>query len=246
MTSNDLPVLIIHTGDPEDAIKAAHDSYAGFVRRAAGLAPDDVHIVPVYMGPQPANPERYRAAFITGSPAMVTDRAPWSEQTAHWLRGAASQGLPMFGICYGHQLLAHALGGQVGYNPAGREVGTHLVRHLGEDPLLAGVPRDFPAQMMHMQSVIQPPPGATVLASSALDAHQILRLGPAIVSTQFHPEFPPEFVRENLERNAEKYGGENLDVPGLIGDVRPTPEAAGLLRRFLDLYVTASRLPEPA
>lgn len=240
MTAIDLPVLIIHTGDPEDPIRAAHDSYAGFVRRAAGLAPEDVHVVAVYRGERPAEPARYRAAFITGSPAMVTDREPWSEQTAAWLRAAAVQGLPMFGICYGHQLLAHALGGVVAYNPAGREVGTHPVHHLGEDPLLVGLPRPFPAQMMHLQSVIQPPPGAIVLASSAQDAHQMLRLGPSIVSTQFHPEFPPEFVLDNLERNQGKYAGENLDVAALKRDVRPTPEAASLLRRFLELHVAVA------
>lgn len=237
MTAIDLPVLIIHTGDPEDAVKTAHDSYAGFVRRAAGLAPDDVHVVPVFLGEQPEEPARYRAALITGSPAMVTDRAPWSEQTALWLRKAAAQGLPMFGICYGHQLLAHALGGQVGYNPAGREVGTQMIQHLAEDPLLADLPRPFPAQTMHMQSVIQPPPGSIVLASSAMDAHQMLRMAPAIVSTQFHPEFPPEFMLDNLERNTAKYAAENLDVAALKRDVRPTPEAAGLLRRFLELHV---------
>jgi GMP synthase (glutamine-hydrolysing) len=143
----------------------------------------------------------------------------------------------MFGICYGHQLLAHALGGQVGYNPAGREIGTHNVEQLGEDPLLADLPRTFPAQMMHMQSVIEAPPGAIVLARSAMDAHQILRMGRNIVSTQFHPEFSPEFLRATLDQYADAYALENLDVPGLKRDLRPTPEAAKLLHRFLELYV---------
>jgi GMP synthase (glutamine-hydrolysing) len=236
MTATDLPVLIIHTGDPEESLKSAYDSYAGFIRRAAGLESHDVHIVPVYLGEQPADPARYRAAFITGSPAMVTDREPWSEQTAHWLRKAATQGLPMFGICYGHQLLAHALGGQVGYNPAGREIGTQLVEHLADDPLLAGLPRPFPAQMMHMQSVLEPPPGAVVLARSAMDAHQMLRIGDRIVSTQFHPEFPPEFVGAVLDRHAQAYAGENLDIASLKAGLRPTPDACALLRRFLELY----------
>ncbi len=94
-----------------------------------------------------------------------------------------------------------SLGGRVDYNPAGREVGTQMIQHLAEDPMLADLPRPFPAQTMHMQSVLQPPPGAIVLASSARDAHQMLRMGPAIVSTQFHPEFPPEFMLDNLEHN---------------------------------------------
>ena len=54
-------------------------------------------------------------------------------------------------------------------------------------------------------------------------------------STQFHPEFGPDFVRAHLERYQRKYMAENLDVPGLAANVRATPVAGGLLRRFLDL-----------
>ncbi|ANN78232.1 glutamine amidotransferase [Bordetella flabilis] len=243
MTATDLPILILHTGDPEESLRAAYGSYVDFICRTAGLSARDVQAVPVFLGEQPAAPDLYRAAFITGSPSMVTDREPWSEQAAQWLRDAAAHRLPMFGICYGHQLLAHALGGLVGYNPAGREIGTHAVEHLGDDPLLAGVPRDFPAQTMHAQSVMSPPPGAVVLARSAMDPHQMLRIGENIVTTQFHPEFSPEFVRAHLQRYADAYARENLDVAALVRGVRPTPHAAGLLRRFLDEYAPVSGGP---
>ena len=55
---------------------------------------------------------------------MVSEREPWSERAAEWLREVAQRGIPLLGICYGHQLLAHALGGRVGANPQGREIGT--------------------------------------------------------------------------------------------------------------------------
>lgn len=238
----DLPVLIIHTGDPDETLKGKYGSYATLMRQAAGLADEAVSIVPVYLGEQPAPPSSYRAALITGSPAMVSDREPWSEQTAQWLRDAALQELPMFGVCYGHQLLAHALGGQVDYNPAGREVGTHMVEQTGEDPLLADLPASFPAQMMHAQSVTQLPPGAVVLARSRLDPHQVLRLGRNIISTQFHPEFSPDFVRAHLERYGERYAQEHLDVPALSREVRATPGASALLRRFLERHAAPARL----
>lgn len=236
MTANRPPVLILHTGNPEESLVAAYDDYAGFIRRAAGLAAEETRVVPVFLGEAPAEPAHYRAALITGSPAMVTDREPWSEQTAKWVREAAAQGLPMFGVCYGHQLIADALGGRVGNNPAGREIGTHIVEHLADDPMLAGLPRAFPAQMMHLQSVIEPPPGAVVLARSNMDAHQMLRVGAKIVTTQFHPELPPAFVTATLERHAAAYAREGLDVEALKRGVRPSPEAASLLRRFLALY----------
>ena len=233
-----LPVLILHTGDPEPSLKERFGSYAEQIAVAAGLEAGEVEVVPVHEGARPRAPQYYRAALITGSPAMVTDREPWSEDTAAWLREAAAAGLPMFGVCYGHQLLAHALGGKVGYNPTGSELGTQTVELLppaAGDQLLDGLPASFPAQMLHAQTVLQPPPGAAVLARSDQDPHQMFRVGPNVFSTQFHPEFGPDFVRAHLERYQRKYMAENLDVPGLAANVRATPVAGGLLRRFLDL-----------
>src|SRR5688572_21533998 len=72
----------------------------------------------------PPSREGFAGTIVTGSGAMVTDRHEWSERSAQWLRDAAHDGMPLLGICYGHQLIAHALGGEVDYHPAGREMGT--------------------------------------------------------------------------------------------------------------------------
>lgn len=61
---------------------------------------------------------------ITGSHAMVSEREPWSEGAAAWLRAAVQAGVPVLGICYGHRLPAHCLGGEVSYHPGGIEIGS--------------------------------------------------------------------------------------------------------------------------
>ena len=241
-----LPVLILHTGDPEDVLRNRFGGYAEQMARAARLEPGEAEIVAVHAGRLPGPPAAYRAALITGSPAMVTDLDPWSEAAAQWLREAAAAGLPMFGVCYGHQLLAHALGGKVGYNPAGREVGTQTIElqpAAAGDRVLAGLPQSFPAQTLHAQTVLQTPPGATVLAHSDLDAHQMIRIGRNIYSTQFHPEFSPEFIRAHLELHGRAYAAEHLDVPNLVANARATPVACSLVRRFLDTCAPASAAP---
>lgn len=208
------------------------------MRHAAGLKPDDVEIIHVYEDEQPAAPAAYRAALITGSPAMVTDAEPWSERAAAWLRQAATDKLPMFGVCYGHQLLAHALGGKVGYNPKGRELGTHRITCSPDaigDPLLTGLPASFPAQLVHAQTITALPPGAVALASSDMDPHQLVRLAPHIYSTQFHPEFGPEFMRDHMRQYQRAYQREGLDIDRLVVALGPTPTAASLIRRFLTL-----------
>ncbi|HYG46078.1 MAG TPA: glutamine amidotransferase [Bordetella sp.] len=232
------PVLILHTGDPDDTLRLCHGDYAQMLRHAAGLEPEAVHIVRVYAGVQPEAPPSYRAALITGSPAMVTDHEPWSEHTAAWLRLAAQAGTPIFGVCYGHQLLAHALGGAVDYNPLGRELGTQAIECLpaaAGDPLMSGLPVSFPAQLLHAQTVTRLPAGAVALARSGLDAHQLVRWAPRIYSAQFHPEFGPEFMHDHLQRHQADYARVGLDAALLARTLRPTPTAAGLLRRFLGL-----------
>ncbi|WP_144641430.1 glutamine amidotransferase [Bordetella genomosp. 13] len=231
-----LPVLILHTGDPDEALRARHGGYGVQLRAAAGLDEAQAEIVAVFRGERPRQPSDYRAALITGSPAMVTDHESWSEDTAQWLRGGAAAGLPLFGVCYGHQLLAYALGGAVGDNPAGREVGTQAITLTADgldDAMLQGVPGSFPAQTLHRQTVLRLPEGARVLARSAMDAHQLIRWAPGCYSTQFHPEFGPDFVREHLMRYADPYGGEGIDALALAQAVGDTPQAGTLVRRFL-------------
>src|SRR5690606_19105267 len=96
------------------------------------------------------------------------------------------------------QLLAHALGGAVDYNPRGREMGTvevALAGHAATDPLFEGLPETLAAHATHLQTVLAPPPGATVLARSALDDCQAFRWGEATWGLQFHPEFSTGMMR---------------------------------------------------
>ncbi|MEI2418307.1 glutamine amidotransferase [Orrella sp. JC864] len=249
MSSAYRPVLILHTGDPHADILHTVGSYARMLRRTAALAERDAHIVPVFQGAWPGDPSDYSAALITGSPANVTDRDEWGERTARWLAQAASQGLPLFGICYGHQLLAHALGGAVDFNPAGRETGTGMLQVLAAgrgDPMLAGLPERFPVQLQHMQTITRLPPGAVSLARTELDGNQLVRMGERIVSTQFHPEFPEAVPRADLARRGPEYAAEGLDVAALQAGIRPTPEAATLVRRFLALYAPQVPLQQAA
>ncbi|HEY0295772.1 MAG TPA: glutamine amidotransferase [Bordetella sp.] len=240
MTASPLPVLILHTGDPDAALRRQHGNYGEQMRRVAGLAPADARIVAVYQGETPEAPENYRAVLITGSPAMVTDHEPWSEAAAAWLREAVDAGLPAFGVCYGHQLLAYALGGEVDYNPAGSGLGTLPVQRLADDPLTEGLPAEFPAQLLHAQVVTRPPAGATALAQASHDAYQLLRYAPGVYSSQFHPEFDTDFMREHLLHHAAYYGNKGYDAPAVAEKLAPTRHASNLVRRFLALHAPAA------
>ncbi|RNM26797.1 glutamine amidotransferase [Dickeya undicola] len=184
-------LLIVQMGEPPEPIAHAVGQQADWFGTA--LADEDVslHVVRPDAGDALPNPGEHDAAIISGSWSMVTDRLDWSERTADWLRQSVSAGLPVLGVCYGHQLLAHALGGTVADNPNGREMGLKTVTlHDGaaEDVLLTAIPTQFNAYLSHLQSVVAPPPGARVLATSEQDGCQIIRYTPHTLSFQFHPE----------------------------------------------------------
>lgn len=229
------PLLILQTGTPVASMRR-HGSFAHWIRVAAGLAADDAAVVDVARGTPLPPRDGYAGVIVTGSAAMVTERHDWSERSAAWLADAAQAGMPLLGICYGHQLIAHALGGEVGDNPHGREMGTVMVELLPEaaaDPLLAGLPGHFAAQTTHLQSVLRPPPGAQVLARSARDACQAYRWGTCVWGLQFHPEFSTLHMRGYIRARRAALAQEGCDARGLEAEVRATPVARRVLRRFV-------------
>jgi GMP synthase (glutamine-hydrolysing) len=230
------PFLILEAGRPLDPLRR-HGSFGHWIRVAAGLHGREVRHLDVIGGEAlPADASGYAGVLITGSGAMVTERHDWSERSADWLREAAHAGTPLFGICYGHQLLAHALGGAVDYNPQGREMGTVPVRlhaDAAADPLFAGLPESMVVQATHRQSVLAAPPQATVLARSDKDACQSFRWGEAVWGVQFHPEFSTAMMRSYIHARREALGSEGTCHRKLLREVKPAPHSRQVLRRFV-------------
>ena len=231
------PFLILETGRPLPHLRR-HGGFGHWIRVAAGLHAREVQHCHVLDGEALPDAADYAGVLVTGSGAMVTERADWSERCADWLRDAAGAGQPLFGICYGHQLIAHALGGKVDDNPQGREMGTvclDLANGAGQDPLFDGFPGQVPAQATHLQTVVQPPPGARVLAVSGRDNCQAFRWGEATWGVQFHPEFSVGMMRGYIRARADALRKEGTCPRELAQAVRPTPVARRVLRRFIHL-----------
>jgi GMP synthase (glutamine-hydrolysing) len=225
------PLLIVVTGHAPETIRARFGDFDHWFRLALGLPAGHLRTIDVQAGQALPPPRMCAGAVITGSGAMVTERERWSEQTAGWIRDAMDTALPLFGVCYGHQLMAHALGGRVDYLPGGREIGTQGIE-AREDLSTLARPSRWRAHTTHLQSVLETPPGARVLASSARDPHQLFAYGEHALSTQYHPEFSAEVMRAYVRERAPRLREEGLDVAALLRATSATPQARAMLRRF--------------
>ena len=128
----------------------------------------------------------YDAAIVSGSGASVYWDEPWIESLIDWVDGALEAGMPMLGVCFGHQLVAHALGGEV-RNMGEYEIGYREIERIGESDLLAGLPDRFVAFETHSDEVATAPADATVIATNDYGI-QGFRAEHAF-GVQFHPEY---------------------------------------------------------
>ena len=170
--------------------------------------------------------------LITGSSSMVSHREEWSERIAAWLPGVVEHRTPFLGICYGHQLLAHALGGQVAKTPQGRIIGTVRVKLTDDartDPLFGALQPEITVQATHVESALSVPKGARVLGASEREPHEAFRVGERAWGVQFHPEFDADLVRGYIDARRELIADEGQDPRRRCS---PTPQTAATALRF--------------
>lgn len=176
----------------------------------------------------------YDALLVLGGPMGAGDDAvaPWLGPVRQLVREAGQAGLPTLGVCLGHQLVAVALGGTVGPNPRGQQVGLLDVGWTdaaATDPLLG--PLATPRRGVHWNNdlVLDLPDGATVLAATPAGEVQAVRFGPTTWGLQLHPEVTLEVLRPwaaSDEGSHEARGIDQARVLREVGDARAELEEA--------------------
>ena len=183
------------------------------------------------------------AVLIGGAGAYsVTRTYDWTQDLVDLCRACADLEVPLFGSCWGHQMIGRAFGGEVVHDPSRSEMGTHRVEVTGSgrrDPLFGALPSPFWAQMGHQDRVSVLPPGAVELATNGRSPNQAFRLeGLPIYGTQFHSELDAETERQRLLAYRAHYpdmaGDDAFDA--VLDGLRDSPDADDLLRRFLVLH----------
>lgn len=232
-------LLVIQLGQPPEGIASQVGQQGEWFTDALQGKTQTVQVIRPDLGERLPPFDALAAVIISGSWSMVTDRLDWSEYTASWLREAYYADIPMLGVCYGHQLLADALGGKVGDNPNGKEVGIQVVttnEAAAHDSLLRDYPHQFGAYLTHQQSVLEPPEGAQVLASSERDGCQIIRYNDNVLTVQFHPEFSMDIMLTCLRHNEATMRQDGWDVDRMMDITQEPVWARKILLDFVQRY----------
>ncbi|NTU53310.1 MAG: glutamine amidotransferase [Chlorobiaceae bacterium] len=228
-------LYIIKAGSTFETEVERLGDFEEWVQRGLGELTCPVVVVNAEGGELLPEPQVCAGVVVTGSHAMVTDNRPWSVGIERWIRELIGAGVPFLGICYGHQLLGRAAGGEVGYHPLGREVGTVWVELTADgqrDPLFEGIPSPFRAHATHAQCVLQLPPDAIRLAFNDFEPNHAFRVGHSAWGVQFHPEYTREIMEAYVCDEIADLEIAGDDVDTLRESVPETRHAGRVLTNF--------------
>jgi GMP synthase (glutamine-hydrolysing) len=235
-------IYIIKAGSTFADTTEREGDFDDLIYRGLGLKRDAVEVIEAYRGEPLPPADTCLGVVISGAHCMVTDDLPWSLAIETWIPSLVQLEVPLFGICYGHQLLGRAMGGRVDFHPDGKEVGTFDIYRLPEsdtDPLFASLPQQFPVHATHAQSVLSLPKGAVPLTSNSFEPHHAFRVGRCAWGVQFHPEYNAAITKDYILAQADDLRRAGQDVAELLQGLRETPIANSLLPRFAQFAMQA-------
>jgi GMP synthase-like glutamine amidotransferase len=222
-----MKMAVLQTGRALEYTSAAHGDYDDMCKAMLNRAPGEADTFAVLDNQFPENITDYDVAVITGSSHAVYEDHNWIQPLETIIRDAYKGGVKLIGVCFGHQIIAQALGGVVEKSDLGFGVGVMDYTLVGD----AGASSDISLYAWHQDQVVTPPADAEVVAQSDFCRFAALRYGNKALSFQAHPEFTKEYMNDLAEA---RRGGVISDE---MGD-----EAIASLSRSVDAEVVKSMM----
>lgn len=231
-------ILILKTGSTIDSIKIRYSDFEDWIANRMELSKSEyrVHSTDNYDNIPPNI--NYSGIVITGSPLMVTDLNLNSLWINDWLLEKQDNGVPILGICFGHQLLTIINGGSVKNNGSGLIIGartTNITIKAKEDELFGSLPASFKTFKTHNQSVQKLPPSAELLSTDNSGVVDAIRFSARSWGLQFHPEFNSDIMNLYIENKKDILIDKGFDINSLIHDTSIIDYGVQLLKRFKEI-----------
>lgn len=223
-----MKLAILETGRPPGDLASHFGDYPAMFAELLG----DRFEVESFDVPAGRLPESsvHDAILITGSPAGVYEPLPWIEPLQQFIRSAKES--KMIGVCFGHQVMAEALGGHVVKSDKGWGAGLHHYSVVHDEPWTDSA-GEIAIPASHQDQVVVQPPNTEIVAASDFTPYAALAWTdrPAI-SFQFHPEFSPAFAKALIERRFDIVPDPDAAIASLDAP-NDNARVGGWIRRFL-------------
>ena len=231
-----MKLTIIQTGDVPAPLRGRFGPYRKmfetmFDDTGQGFSYDMVAASDGEPLPDPATLE---GIVLTGSPAGVYEDHPWLDPLRQFIRRAYGTRTPMLGVCFGHQIMADALGGDVRKSEKGWGLGRHTYRVATRPGFMRAAPAALGVACSHQDQVIVPPAEAEVILTSDFTPNAGLsyRNGAAL-SFQPHPEFHDDYTIALAELRRGKAPDEVVETAlASIANPSHSGEVAGYIGQF--------------
>lgn len=161
----------------------------------------------LHQGEHPRDLDECDAYIATGSKASVYDDEPWIHQFARLTRRIHAAGKPFIGICFGHQMMGHALGGRVAKSPNGWGVGVHTFEICQTQAWMHPPAQSVNLIMSCQDQILELPPDTQILAANAHCPAAVIQTG-KMLGIQGHPEFTAPYAKELLLLRRDRVGPE--------------------------------------
>lgn len=233
-----MKLTIIQTGDVPAPLRSQFGPYPAMFQRMFCEAGEEFlfETVPVFNGAPFPDPSELDGIVITGSAAGVYDQHyPWMEPLGAFIRAAYADKTPMFGVCFGHQVMAHALGGDVRKSEKGWGLGRHTYAVKSRPNFVGEDIAAFSVACSHQDQVLVAPEDADIFLGSEFtpNAGLIYRNGAAI-SLQPHPEFDDDYTLALAELRRGKAPDLLIDAArASLSTPSDSREVAGYVGEFL-------------
>lgn len=214
-----MQLLILKAGSTFQEIKDLYGDFDQWIINRVSSPERNIHVVDVQNEMQKPDFAAYQGIFITGAHENVTEQLTWMIRLKQWIQEIHQFNIPMLGICFGHQMIAEALGGKVGYHPKGEELGIaeiFLTSPAESTHFMIPQPSIY-TFVSHEQTVIELPKGAVSRAKNSHEPNHFVEFTPAIFGVQFHPEFTPEITQIYWQK-AQRPGTIDLQNTGKQAD----------------------------
>jgi GMP synthase (glutamine-hydrolysing) len=234
-------LYILKVGETFPSTKLKYNDFDTWIKRF--FKNSKIKIIDVLENEKLPNINSAKGFIITGSHSMVTQELPWSIKVEKYIRKISKRNIPLLGICYGHQLIAKALGGKSDFNKNGKEIGVVKIQTVfNNDPLFKNFPKKFYAFETHYQTVVKRPYISRVLAKNKKDNYQSIKFGKNIWGVQFHPEFDKDIMKEYIINQKEDLEKLNFKIEKLISNLQQCNISNKILTNFekiVEIYKVA-------